>query len=151
MNTVRVPTCNQFDMRSLEFRVNYKSCEETRATCTQKEEEEEDRSKGRYKNTHYLELGLNLAQFPSCQDLDVRADLLASARLARAEFDVTRDQLVATCNRQSFSFKSLIFHGVASRRRVNTTHADDKHRRQTVSMSTTACRSLIILMLFVCL
>ena len=57
-----------------------------------------------------LEFGLDFAQLPPRQDLDVRADLLARPRLARAQFDVARDQLVATCpsNRKKVQKKQTI-------------------------------------------
>ena len=58
-----------------------------------------------------LEFGLDFAQLPPRQDLDVRADLLARPRLARAQFDVARDQLVATCpsNRKKVQKKTNNF------------------------------------------
>ncbi len=43
----------------------------------------------------YLELGLDLPQLSSGQNLDVGADLLPGARLAGAQLDVPRDELVA--------------------------------------------------------
>ena len=51
----------------------------------------------------YLDLGLYLAQLPPRQHLDVRADLFARPRLARAQFNITRNQLVATCKQKQKS------------------------------------------------
>jgi hypothetical protein len=42
----------------------------------------------------YLELGLYLSELPPGEDLYVRADLLARARLAGAQLDVARNEFV---------------------------------------------------------
>ena len=45
----------------------------------------------------YLDFGLDFTQFPPGEHLNVRTDLFPRPRLARPQFDVTCNQLVATC------------------------------------------------------
>lgn len=47
--------------------------------------------------TYHFHFGLELAQFPSRQDLYVRADLFPRSRLAGSQLDVAGNEFVASC------------------------------------------------------
>lgn len=42
-------------------------------------------------HTYDFDFGLNFTEFPSGEHLDMGADLFTGSRLARAQFNVTRD------------------------------------------------------------
>jgi hypothetical protein len=48
----------------------------------------------------YFDLSLDVFGFAAGEHLDVARDLLAGARLARAQFDVASDELIATCGEE---------------------------------------------------